>query len=148
VTVRLPLTLAIINGFLVSLGKSVFVVPMDMIVECVEFSSEAGHDYTNLRGEVLPFIRLRRLFEIEGECAGRENIIVVTHAGRKFGLVVDALLGEVQTVIKPLGGMFSHVTAISGSTILGSGEVALILDVAALSQMGETNSIGSVAASA
>jgi two-component system chemotaxis sensor kinase CheA len=134
VTVRLPLTLAIINGFLVSVGNSVFVVPLDMIVECVEFAAVEGHEFTNLRGEVLPFIRLRRLFEAEGELPARENIVVVVHAGQKFGLVVDTLLGEFQTVIKPLGRMFSHVNCISGSTILGSGEVALILDVPVLAK--------------
>lgn len=134
VTVRLPLTLAIIDGFLVGLGKTAFVVPLDMIEECVEFSSEPGHDYTNLRGEVLPFIRLRELFEIEGAPARRESIVVVRHAGQKAGLVVDTLLGEFQTVIKPLGKMFNHVQCISGSSILGSGDVALILDVPALVQ--------------
>ncbi len=132
VTVRLPLTLAIINGFLVGLGKSVFVVPLDMIEECVEFSAEPGRDYTNLRGQVLPFIRLRALFEIEGAAPSRENIVVVKHAGQKMGLVVDTLLGEFQTVIKPLSKMFNQVKCISGSSILGSGEVALILDVPAL----------------
>jgi len=132
VTVRLPLTLAIIDGFQVGLGKSVFVIPQDMIEECVEFSAEPGHDYTNLRGRVLPFIRLRELFEVEGAASRRGSIVVVKHAGRKAGLVVDTLLGEFQTVIKPLDKMFSRVTCISGSTILGNGEVALILDVAAL----------------
>jgi two-component system chemotaxis sensor kinase CheA len=83
---------------------------------------------------VLPFIDLHRLFETGGEPAARRNIVVVSHAGRKFGLVVDELLGEFQTVIKPLGKMFSHVNCISGSTILGSGEVALILDVPVLAQ--------------
>jgi two-component system, chemotaxis family, sensor kinase CheA len=144
VTVRLPLTLAIINGFLVSVGNAVFVVPLDMIVECVEFAAEEGHDFTNLRGEVLPFIRLRRLFEAEGEAPARENIVVVLHAGQKFGLVVDTLLGEFQTVIKPLGRMFSHVTAISGSTILGSGEVALILDVPILAQQAAGETVSSL----
>jgi two-component system chemotaxis sensor kinase CheA len=134
VTVRLPLTLAIIDGFLVGLGKSAFVVPLDMMEECVEFSAEPGHDYTNLRGQVLPFIRLRELFEVEGAAAERQNIVVVKHAGRRAGLVVDMLLGEFQTVIKPLGKMFNRVKCISGSTILGSGEVALILDVPALVQ--------------
>jgi two-component system, chemotaxis family, sensor kinase CheA len=143
VTVRLPLTLAIINGFQVSVGKSVFVVPMDMVDECVEFSAEAGHDYTDLRGQVLPFIRLRDLFEISTETASasaagiaapRQNIVVVKHAGQKFGLVVDALMGEAQTVIKPLSKMFAQVRGISGSSILGSGDVALILDVPVLMQ--------------
>jgi two-component system chemotaxis sensor kinase CheA len=134
VTVRLPLTLAIINGFQVAVGKSVFVVPMDMVDECVEFSAEAGHDYTDLRGQVLPFIRLRELFDVPGTAAARQNIVVVKHAGQKFGLVVDALLGEAQTVIKPLSRMFAQVRGISGSSILGSGDVALILDVPVLMQ--------------
>ncbi len=132
VSVRLPLTLAIIDGFLVGVGKTAFVVPLDTIEECVEFSCEPGHDYTNLRGEVLPFVRLRSLFGIAGEPARRESIVVVSQGGRKAGLVVDSLLGEFQTVIKPLGKMFNRVACISGSTILGSGEVALIVDVPAL----------------
>jgi two-component system chemotaxis sensor kinase CheA len=134
VTVRLPLTLAIINGFQVGVGKSVFVVPMDMVDECIEFSAEPGHDYTDLRGQVLPFIRLRELFEVSGPVAARQNIVVVKHAGQKFGLVVDALMGEAQTVIKPLSKMFAQVRGISGSSILGSGDVALILDVPVLMQ--------------
>ena len=134
VTVRLPLTLAIINGFQVGVGKSVFVVPMDMVDECVEFTAEAGHDYTGLRGQVLPFIRLRDLFDVPGTPTARQNIVVVKHAGQKFGLVVDGLMGEAQTVIKPLSRMFAQVRGISGSSILGSGDVALILDVPVLMQ--------------
>ena len=110
VTVRLPLTLA-------------------MIEECIAYSAEPGHDYTNLRGEVLPFIRIRELFSVKGKPAKGENIVVLKHAGQKAGLVVDTLLGEFQTVIKPLGQMFAQSKCISGSTILGSGDVALILDV-------------------
>jgi two-component system chemotaxis sensor kinase CheA len=132
VTVRLPLTLAIIDGFQIAVGGSVFVVPLEMVEECVEFSAEAGHDYTNLRGEVLPFIRLREHFDVKGPISSRQNIVVVRAAGRKMGLVVDTLLGEAQTVIKPLSKMFAHVQGISGSSIQGNGEVALILDVPAL----------------
>ena len=90
------------------------------------------HDYMELRGEVLPFIRLRQLFRKNGPPAKRQNIIVVEHLGLKAGLVVDRLMGELQTVIKPLGKLFSHVQGVGGSTILGSGEVALIIDVPAL----------------
>jgi two-component system chemotaxis sensor kinase CheA len=103
-----------------------------MIEECIAFSAEPGHDYTNLRGQVLPFIRLREVFNLPGKPARGENIVVLKHADHQAGLVVDTLLGEFQTVIKPLGPMFSHVKCISGSTILGSGDVALILDVPAL----------------
>ena len=132
VTVRLPLTLAIIDGFLVEVGQSVFAIPLDMIEECVAYTAEPGHDYTNLRGHVLPFVRLRELFGIQGKPAKGENIVVLKYAGQKAGLVVDTLLGEFQTVIKPLGQIFNQVTCISGSTILGSGDVALILDVPSL----------------
>ena len=132
VTVRLPLTLAIIDGFLVGVDKTVYAIPLDMIEECVAYSAEPGHDYTNLRGEVLPFIRIRELFSVPGTPAKGENIVVLKFAGQKAGLVVDTLLGEFQTVIKPLGQMFAQSRCISGSTILGSGEVALILDVPSL----------------
>jgi two-component system chemotaxis sensor kinase CheA len=138
VTVRLPLTLAIINGFQVAVGRSVFVVPLEMVEECVAYSAEPGQDYTNLRGEVLPFIRLRELFEIEGQPSSRQNIVVVRTGGQKLGLVVDRLLGEFQTVIKPLSKMFAHVKGISGSSILGNGSVALILDVPALLSLTQT----------
>jgi len=132
VTIRLPLTLAIIDGFLVEVGKVVYAIPLDMIEECVAYTAEPGHDYTSLRGDVLPFIRLRELFGIPGHPVRRENIVVLKYAGQKAGLVVDTLLGEYQTVIKPLSSMFNQVSCISGSTILGSGEVALILDVPTL----------------
>jgi len=132
VTVRLPLTLAIINGFMVSVGGSTFVIPLDMIEECVEFNQSLDHNYTDLRGRVLPFICLRELFEMKDKSEQRQNIVVVRHAGQKVGLVVDSLLGEHQTVIKPLSNIFNQVKCISGSTILGSGEVALILDVPAI----------------
>ena len=132
VTVRLPLTLAIINGFQVGLGESSFVLPLESIEECVEFTSESGHDFTSLRGEVLPFIQLRDMFHIKGPPARRQSIVVVRHAGQRAGLVVDALHGESQTVIKPLGKMFRKAECVSGSSILGTGEVALILDVSVL----------------
>jgi two-component system, chemotaxis family, sensor kinase CheA len=129
ITVRLPLTLAIINGFQVSLGRSVFVIPLDMVEECVEFSSEYGHDYAALGDEILPFIRLHEVFETGDTPARRQSIVVVKYAGQRAGLVVDTLLGEAQTVIKPLGKALQRVKCISGSSILGNGDVALILDV-------------------
>ncbi|GLU33818.1 chemotaxis protein CheA [Trinickia caryophylli] len=135
ISVRLPLTLAIIDGFQVCVGDSIFILPLDAVEECVEFSSSGEHDYTDLRGQVLPFIRLRERFELEGPESARPNIVVVKHAGQRFGLLVDRLLGEAQTVIKPLSKMFGKVRGVSGSTILGSGDVALILDIADLMAM-------------
>jgi two-component system, chemotaxis family, sensor kinase CheA len=134
VTVRLPLTLAIINGFQVAVGKSSFVLPLESIEECVEFSAESDHDFANLRGAVLPFVRLREVFGTREPASRRQSIVIVKHAGERAGLVVDALLGEFQTVIKPLGKLFRNVDCVSGSSILGNGEVALILDVPSLIQ--------------
>jgi two-component system chemotaxis sensor kinase CheA len=131
-TVRLPLTLAIIDGFQVAVGRSQFVVPLDMVEECVEFAQADGHDYADLRGEILPFIRLDELFRIRGRAHARRSLVVVRYAGQRAGLVVDGLLGESQTVIKPLGKVFRNLRCVSGSSILGSGEIALILDVPAL----------------
>ncbi len=132
-SIRLPLTLAIIDGFLTGVAKSSYVIPLDTVVECLELANTtADRDYINLRGEVLPYIRLRELFEVPGDHPARENVVVVQYAGQKAGIVVDQLLGEFQTVIKPLGTLFRHMRGIGGSTILGSGEVALILDVQAL----------------
>ena len=132
-SIRLPLTLAIIDGFLVGVDRASFVVPLEMVVECLELQeSSVDRDYLDLRGEVLPFVRLRELFEVDSERPKRENVVVVKAGGGKAGIVVDVLQGEFQTVIKPLGAIFRHLRGISGSTILGSGDVALILDVQAL----------------
>jgi two-component system, chemotaxis family, sensor kinase CheA len=148
ITVRLPLTLAIINGFQVAVGKSSFVLPLDAIEECIEFSSEGDHSFANLRGNALPFIRLREVFGTREPPSRRQSIVVVNHAGERTGLVVDALLGEFQTVIKPLGKLFRKVDCVSGSSILGNGEVALILDVPALVQQARAREQVVVAATA
>lgn len=159
--IRLPLTLAIIDGFLVRVAQSSFVVPLEAVVECVELSqaeiaASQGRHQLDLRGELLPFIRLRELFDIPEESAAerntrelellsadeelafllepskRENVVVVSYAGVRTGLVVDALLGEYQTVIRPLGAVFNGLQGLAGFTLLGSGQVALILDVPGL----------------
>ncbi|MFT6429092.1 MAG: two-component system chemotaxis sensor kinase CheA [Halopseudomonas sp.] len=139
VRIRLPLTLAIIDGFLVGVGQASYVVPLDMVQECLELTEEdrqttRGRNYLNLRGAVLPLVYLREQFNADGRSGRRENVVVVRCGGQKAGLVVDELQGELQTVIKPLGKLFSALRGISGSTILGSGAVALILDVSSLVQ--------------
>lgn len=139
VSIRLPLTLAIIDGFLVGVGKASYVVPLDMVQECIELSAVTGsldnqRNYINLRGEVLPLVFLHEHFNTGDGHSRRQNVVVVKSAEQKAGLVVDELLGEFQTVIKPLGKLFSGLRSISGSTILGDGTVALILDVPALIQ--------------
>ena len=139
IALRLPLTLAIIDGFVVKAGDASYVIPLDMVVECLELSEAdragiSSRNYVNLREQVLPLLRLRNTFAITSALTRRENIVVVRYGGQQAGLVVDALLGEFQTVIKPLGKLFECLSGISGSTILGTGEVALILDVPALVQ--------------
>lgn len=153
VRIRLPLTLAIIDGFLIGVGDATYVVPLDMVVECIELENveqnRLSGDYINLRGEVLPYVRLRDQFHVGGNPSRRENIVIVSYAGHKAGLVVDQLMGEFQTVIKPLGKVFSAVRGVGGFTILGSGEVALILDVAGLIRQlvsGEERGVGPLVA--
>ena len=132
-TLRLPLTLAIIDGFLVVSGNRSYVIPLDAVVECIERpESEHERNYFNLRGQVLPAVCLREIFCLPGERPARESVVVVQYAGQRAGIVVDRLAGELQAVIKPLGAIFRHLQGIGGSTILGSGEVALILDISAL----------------
>lgn len=134
----LPLTLAIIDGFLVGVGGAHFVLPLEMVVECIELPVGDGtgeRDYLNLRGQVLPFLRLRELFEVPHRAPRRQNVVVVQYGGRQAGLAVDSLMGECQTVIKPLGVLFEKLRGISGSTVLASGEVGLILDVPQLIQL-------------
>lgn len=133
---RLPLTLAIIDGFLMGVGDDHYVVPLDMVVECVELQAgaDAQQGYINLRNEALPLLLVRQHFGLPEAERRRQNVVVVNDGGRKAGLVVDDLKGELQAVVKPLGRMFDQLRGISGSTILGSGEVALMLDVPVLLQ--------------
>lgn len=140
VRIRLPLTLAIIDGFLVGVGGSSFVIPLELVEECVELgdehrSADGDQRYINLRGAVLPFVRLREMFSIRSSASRRESIVVIRCAGKRIGIVVDELLGEMQAVIKPLSRLFSRIRGIGGSTILGTGQLALILDVPSLLEL-------------
>lgn len=137
VTIRVPLTLAIIQGFKVGIGDEVYILPLESVVECVELPpSEAGNGagvgILNLRGKPLPYLRLRDHFAVPGTRPPRENVVVVQHGAQTAGVAVDELFGESSTVIKPLGTMFKGIPGVAGSSILGSGRVALILDVGGL----------------
>jgi two-component system chemotaxis sensor kinase CheA len=134
VRIHLPLTLAIIDGFMVVVGEAFYIFPLDMVIECAEVSrkdiqGKDAYNFINLRGEILPFMRLRDFFGEKGDEGETENIVVVEYAQRKVAIVVDRLIGESQTVIKPLGRIFRKLEWSIGATILGTGEVALILDV-------------------
>lgn len=136
ISIRVPLTIAIIEGFVVGIGHERYVIPGDAVCECLTMpASDAprhGDGVLPYRGSPLPYARLGALFGIAGVPAERENLVVVQHDGRRFGLVVDTLIGERQAVLKPLHRLFDRVPGVSGSTILGDGRVSLILDVAHL----------------
>ena len=137
--IRLPLTLAIIDGFLVRVANSSFVLPLGMVEECVEAEQAEkmfaeGRRFIDLRGQVLPCVRLREHFSLHGRAGRRESVVVVKAMGQRVGLLVEELLGEYQTVIKPLASVFQNVRGLGGSTILADGAIALILDLPALLQ--------------
>ena len=150
VDIRLPLTLAIIDGFLVGVGASKFVLPLESVVEVIEAADQhtrvdaSGRHVLELRGQILPVVRLRTLYTIESSLPDRVSVVVVNSPRGKFGIEVEVLLGQHQTVIKPLGRLFKSLRGISGSSILGSGEVALILDVVSL---GDLVTVEAIAAS-
>ena len=134
-TIRLclPLTLAIIDGFHVGVGSSHFIIPLDMVDECIELPPNVGQmEYLEHRNVALPFVRLREIFGEQGPGHARPRVIVVRFGSKRAGLVVDRIYGKCQTVIKPLGPLFAEVPAVSGSTIIGNGEIGMILDVPAL----------------
>ena len=137
-TLRLPLTLAIIRGFAVGVEGETYVMPLDAVIECIEFPrvniTDAGGrgGVINLRGQALPYLRLRECFRLGGAPPERENVLVLRVGEQRVGLVVDRLFGESQTVIKPLGRVLGELPGVSGSAILGNGRVALILDVEGL----------------
>jgi len=133
-TIRLPLTLAIIDGFLVQSGETKYIIPLEMIQECIELSSDYkkhmnGNQFINLRDTILPILNIRQYLNEADSKTQRENIVIVKYGNYSMGLEVDELFGEFQTVIKPLGRVFENVAGISGGTILGSGEIALIFDI-------------------
>jgi two-component system chemotaxis sensor kinase CheA len=140
ITLKLPLTLAIIDGLLVRIGEQHFVLPLSFVKECVELAGNGngnGRHIANVRGELVPYIRLREQFGIEGERPAIEQIVITEASGSRTGFVVDHVIGDNQTVIKNLGKVYQNVEGLSGATILGDGSVALILDVPRLVQTAE-----------
>ena len=141
INIRLPLTLAIIDGFLVSVGESKFILPLESVVEVIETgvpllnSGRPSVSCVELRGRVLPVINLRQMYSINDPLPQRASTVVVQSGTQYYGIAVDHLMGQHQTVIKPMGRIFKSLQCISGSSILGNGEVALILDIFALGEM-------------
>jgi two-component system chemotaxis sensor kinase CheA len=146
--IRLPLTLAILDGQLVQVGDEIYIFPLVSIVESIQLDDRSinhvgGHsDVLQLRDEYVPIVELDKIFNIDKDQKAIEDsiIVVVETDGEKIGVVVDELLGQQQVVIKSLEENYRRVDGISGATILGDGTVALIVDVSSLSKMSGASS--------
>ena len=134
IILKLPLTLAIIDGLLVTIGKGHFVLPLASVEECVELPRDTtgmdkGRHILNVRGEIVPYILLRDEYEVQEERPEIEQVVIMETNGKRIGFVVDDVIGGHQTVIKNMSTVFKEARDISGATILGDGTVALIVDV-------------------
>jgi two-component system chemotaxis sensor kinase CheA len=139
ITLRLPLTLAIIEGLLVELAGSRYVIPLASVQECVELPEAQGNDRNllDIRGELVPFLRLRELFGTDDSIEEHQKVVVVASGEIRVGLVVDRIIGSHQTVIKSLSKLHTGVKTFSGATILPDGAAALILDIPQLIDSGQ-----------
>ncbi len=142
IALRIPLTLAIIDGLLVRVGNGRYVIPLAAVEECLELSVEQdlrsrGRSFISLRDDLVPFLRLRELFRTGTEPDPYQKVVVISTGSQRVGLVVDQIIGDHQTVIKSMSKLHDHVSTFSGATILGDGNVALILDVVHLIAAGQ-----------
>lgn len=137
IRIEIPLTLAIIEGLLVGVAQERYVLPLSLVEECIELprmdANRASTKRTvEVRGELVPFVRLSEWFELESSNSDIEQVVLVKVGESRFGFVVDEVIGQHQTVIKALGKVYEGVQGISGATILGDGSVALIIEAAKL----------------
>lgn len=144
ITLKLPLTLAIIDGLLVKIGDDLFILPLSIVEECIEITKSKlenlhGRNIIDVRGEIIPFIKLRNKFDIEGEPPEIQQIVIADVKNQRLGFMVDNVVGQHQTVLKNLGKAFKDVEGISGATILGDGNVALIIDILKMAELEETD---------
>jgi two-component system chemotaxis sensor kinase CheA len=140
IILKLPLTLAIIEGLIVRIDTEYFVIPLSFVEECIELTSQKkkesnGRNILNVRSEIIPYIPLRRKFKLYDNQPDIEQVVIVRNSNMKAGLVVDEIIGEHQTVIKSLGKYYRNVEVMSGATVLGDGTVALIVDISKLLNM-------------
>ncbi|MBE6350669.1 MAG: chemotaxis protein CheA [Spirochaetaceae bacterium] len=141
-TIKIPLTLAIIQGLLVRVGKEIYSIPISNVIEsqCIrmdEISFLDNYEIMNLRNEVISVLRLSRLFNIKDSVQSDEcYIVIVGTQEKKIGVMVDSLIGEEDVVIKPLRDQFTNSPGIAGASILGDGSVSLIIDVSQLLELG------------
>jgi two-component system, chemotaxis family, sensor kinase CheA len=142
ITIKIPLTLAIIQALLVRVGEEVYAIPITSVIDShrikpSEIKIIDGYEVFNVREDVISLIRLDRLFNIATESKGEYNFVVIVGSGdKKMGLMVDSLIGEEDVVIKPLKDRYTSSPGVAGATILGDGIVALIIDVSQLLDLG------------
>jgi two-component system chemotaxis sensor kinase CheA len=134
ISIKLPLTLAIIDGLQVQIEDEVFVLPLSVVEECIELTCEEAQIskqrcFVKVRGEIVPYLSLREVFAISGQAPEIEQVVIVSSNGSQVGLEVDHIIGHYQTVIKSLSKVYQNVQGISGATVRGDGSMALILDV-------------------
>jgi two-component system chemotaxis sensor kinase CheA len=137
ISIRLPLTVAMVDGLAVGVGDERFIVPMDAIEECIELPASVTSDQVAgiimRRGAPMPFLRLDSFFHLDAPASGvRRHVVVVRNGDQPFGLVTDVLYGQMQAMIKPLGKLFQSFAGVAGSTIFADGRIGLILDVPGL----------------
>ena len=136
--IKLPLTLSIIDGLLVEIGDTRFILPLSSVSKCFEVDTiqlqTAFNQWITLDGERIPFLFLRNEFRIEMEAPQQSQIINISHNGSFVGLAVDRIIGQYQAVLKPLGQLYRRQDEFSGATILGDGTVALVIDTNRLSR--------------
>ena len=142
-SIRLPLTLAIIQGLLVRVGKEIYSIPIASVIEShrvkhSEIRTIDNYEVLNVRDEVISILRLNRLFGIKTESNEDDVsfVVIVGSADKKIGVMVDALIGEEDVVIKPLHDQYTITPGIAGASILGDGSVSLIIDVTQLLDLG------------
>jgi two-component system chemotaxis sensor kinase CheA len=137
ISLKLPLTLAIIDGLLVKIGDETYVIPLSSVEECIELVQSDiekvhGRHIVNIRGDIVPYIDIRERFDIKGPVPDIRQVVVAGINGIRIGFMVDKVIGQHQTVLKTLGKAYKNVEGVSGATILGDGSVALILDITKL----------------
>jgi len=141
-SIRLPLTVAIIQGLLIRVGSEVYSIPIASVIESVRVHSDEinkidNYEVLNIRNEVVSVLRLSRLFGIKNTQESEYSfIVIVGTTDKKVGVMVDALIGEEDVVIKPLRDQFTNSPGIAGASILGDGSVSLIIDVSQLLELG------------
>ncbi len=143
IKITLPMTLAIIEGLMVVVDDEKYVLPLSAVEECVELLNDGkcdanGKRLVDIRGDLVPYMRLREWFHVDGAIPPIEQVVVTRMGDERFGFSVDEVIGQYQTVIKRLGKFYEGVKGFAGATILGDGNVAMILDTAGLIEAQET----------